>query len=129
MCGPEFSMTETFTAYRTCPLCEATCGLEIKIEAGEVSGIRGDPEDVFSHGFICPKGYAIKSLHEDPDRVRAPLVRTGSGFEDVSWAEAFEEIDRRLAPVIEQHGRDSVASYIGNPNAPNLDPLIYERAF
>src|SRR2546425_3430996 len=129
MCGPESLMSETFTAYRTCPLCEATCGLEITIDAGGGSGIRGDPEDVFSHGFICPKGYAMKSLHEDPDRVRAPLVRTGSGFEEVSWDDAFEEIDRRLAPVIEQHGRDAVALYIGNPNAHNLDALIYGRTF
>src|SRR5256885_898859 len=122
-------MPNALTAYRTCPLCEATCGLEITIEDGGVSGIRGDPEDVFSHGFICPKGYAIKSLHEDPDRVRTPLVRTGSDFEEVSWDDAFQEIDRRLAPVIERHGRDAVALYIGNPNAHNLDALIYGRAF
>jgi len=88
-------MTDTLTAYRTCPLCEATCGLEITVEAGEVTGIRGDPDDVFSHGFICPKGYAVKSLHEDPDRITTPLIRTGSGFEPATWDEAFEEIDRR----------------------------------
>jgi anaerobic selenocysteine-containing dehydrogenase len=120
-------MTETLTAYRTCPLCEATCGLEITIEAGEVTGIRGDVEDVLSHGFICPKGYAVKSLHEDPDRVRVPLLRTASGFEEVTWEEAFAEIDRRLAPIVERHGRDSVATYLGNPNAHNIDSLIYGR--
>jgi anaerobic selenocysteine-containing dehydrogenase len=120
-------MTETLTAYRTCPLCEATCGLEITIEAGEVTGIRGDAEDVLSHGFICPKGYAVKSLHEDPDRVRVPLLRTASGFEEVTWEEAFAEIDRRLAPIVERHGRDSVATYLGNPNAHNIDALIYGR--
>jgi anaerobic selenocysteine-containing dehydrogenase len=120
-------MTDTFTAYRTCPLCEATCGLEITIEGGEVSGIRGDADDVFSHGFICPKGYAMKSLHEDPDRVRAPLLRTESRFEEVSWDEAFGEIDRRLRPVIERGGRDSVAAYLGNPNAHNMDAIIYGR--
>ncbi len=122
-------MPDSFTAYRTCPLCEATCGLEITIEAGEVSGIRGDAEDVFSHGFICPKGFAVKALHEDPDRVRTPLVRTGSGFEPVSWDEAFAEIDRRLTPILEQGGRDAAAAYVGNPNAHNLDALVYGRAF
>jgi len=71
-------MTDTLTAYRTCPLCEATCGLEITVEAGEVTGIRGDADDVFSHGFICPKGYAVKSLHQDPDRITTPLIRTES---------------------------------------------------
>jgi len=67
-------MTQTTTAYATCPLCEATCGLEIELNGG-VQKIRGDREDVFSHGFICPKGGSLKALHEDPDRLRAPLVR------------------------------------------------------
>jgi anaerobic selenocysteine-containing dehydrogenase len=120
-------LNDTVTAYRTCPLCEATCGLELTIEDGAVTGIRGDAQDVFSHGFVCPKGAALKPLHEDPDRVRTPLVRSGTGFEEVSWDDAFAEIDRRLAPIVERHGRDAIAAYLGNPNAHNLDALIYGR--
>ena len=67
------------TAYRTCPLCEATCGLELKLDGEEIVSIRGDREDVFSHGFLCPKGYALKELHSDPDRVRTPLIRQPHG--------------------------------------------------
>ena len=122
-------MTESVTAYRTCPLCEATCGLELTLEDGAISSIRGDAEDVFSKGFICPKGFALKALHEDPDRIRSPLIRTPSGFEEVSWDDAFAEIDRRLGPLLEEHGRDAVAVYLGNPNAHNLDALLYGRAF
>src|SRR6185503_8066795 len=61
--------------------------------------------------------------------VRTPLVRNGSGFEQVSWEEAFGEIDRRLAPILEAHGRDATALYLGNPNAHNLDALLYGRVF
>ena len=61
--------------YRTCPFCEATCGLEIETEGREVVSVRGDVDDVFSHGFICPKAYGVKQLHEDPDRLTTPLVR------------------------------------------------------
>jgi len=121
-------LADNFTAYRTCPLCEATCGLEITIEDGSLAGIRGDAEDVFSHGFICPKGYALKSLHEDPDRIRTPLVRRGSRFEPTSWEEAYAEIDRRLSAVLGRGDRNAVAVYLGNPNAHNLDALIYGRA-
>jgi anaerobic selenocysteine-containing dehydrogenase len=92
-----------------------------------VTKIRGDEEDVFSHGFICPKGNGLKALHEDPDRVRTPLIRNGSEFEKASWDEAFAEIDRRLQPILEEHGRNAVALYLGNPNAHNLDALIYGR--
>jgi anaerobic selenocysteine-containing dehydrogenase len=116
------------TAYATCPLCEATCGLEIKLANGDgIAGVRGDAEDVFSHGFICPKGASIKALHEDPDRLRTPLVRRDGELVEASWDEAFAEIDRRLPPLLERHGRDAVAIYLGNPTAHNLATLLYGR--
>ena len=75
MDGSPVNDESTRTAYRTCPLCEATCGLEITVTGDRVTRIRGDRDDVFSHGFVCPKGSTLKQLHEDPDRLRAPLVR------------------------------------------------------
>src|SRR5882757_7836604 len=107
-------------AYRTCPLCEATCGLALETDEanGTVTKVRGDAEDVFSRGFICPKGVSIKELHDDPDRVRAPLLKQPDGsFAQVTWDEAFAEIDRRLPPILEAGGRNAVAAYIGNPSA------------
>jgi len=117
-------------SYRTCPLCEATCGLEITTSNGDVTAIRGDADDVFSHGFLCPKGVALKALHEDPDCLRTPMRRTASGdFEPVGWDEAFAEIDERLAPILDQHGRNAVGVYIGNPAAHHLAPVLYGRVF
>lgn len=116
-------------AYRTCPLCEATCGLEIDVsDDGTVGKIRGDEQDVFSRGFLCPKGVSLRELHEDPDRVRRPLVKQADGsFAAVSWDEAFAEIDRRLAPILAEHGRDSVGVYLGNPSAHQLGAILYGR--
>jgi anaerobic selenocysteine-containing dehydrogenase len=111
--------------YRTCPFCEATCGLEVETEGREVVSVRGDRDDVFSRGFICPKAYGLKQLHEDPDRLTTPLVRRDGELVEASWDEAFEEIDRRLAPLLAEHGRNSVAVYLGNPNAHNLSALVY----
>src|SRR6266508_1615266 len=115
------------TAYTTCSLCEATCGLELRLGNGTVLGIRGDRQDVFSHGFICPKGASLKALHEDPDRLRTPLVRRGGRLVEATWEEAWAEIERRLLPLLEAHGRDAVAVYLGNPNSHNLAFLLYGR--
>ena len=90
--------------------------------------VRGDAEDVFSRGFICPKAYGIKQLHEDPDRLTTPLVRRDGELVEASWDEAFEEIDRRLTPILSEHGRNAVAVYLGNPNAHNLSALIHGPA-
>jgi anaerobic selenocysteine-containing dehydrogenase len=111
--------------YRTCPFCEATCGLEVETRGREVVSVRGDREDVLSHGFICPKAYGLKQLHEDPDRLTAPLIRRDGELTEATWDEAFEEIDRRLSPLLAEHGKNSVAVYIGNPNAHNLSSLVY----
>src|SRR6266404_3164848 len=100
------------TSYHVCPLCEATCGLAIHTRGREVVGIRGDEADVFSEGFICPKGYALKELDADPDRLHVPLVRRGGTLEPATWDEAFAEIDRRLGPILRAHGRDAVAVYL-----------------
>src|SRR3954454_8048715 len=122
-------MAELRKAYRTCPFCEATCGLEITVNGG-IQKVRGDDEDVFSHGFLCPKGVSLKELHEDPDRLRTPVVRQADGsFTPCSWDEAFALIDERLTPIIAAGGRDAVGVYLGNPSAHGLSPLIYGRVF
>src|SRR5918995_6013228 len=116
------------TAFRTCPFCEATCGLEVTLRGDDVVKVRGDADDVFSHGFLCPKGVALKDLHEDPDRVRTPLVRGADGaLRPASWEQAWAVIGDRLGALTAAHGRDTVAVYIGNPAAHGLAALLYGR--
>jgi anaerobic selenocysteine-containing dehydrogenase len=115
------------TALRTCPLCEAGCGLEITVRNGQVQRIRGDQSDVFSHGYICPKGSTLKQLHDDPDRLRRPLVKRGGVHVEVEWDEAWAEIEARLLDVIERHGREAVAVYLGNPTAHSLSAMMFNR--
>jgi len=120
--------------FRTCPLCEASCGLELTVRDGAVVRVRGDRDNPFSRGFICPKGSALQRVHDDPDRLRTPQIRRGDDpatatWEDVSWPEAYAEIERRLQPIIEEHGRDAVGIYLGNPNAHTLAGVLYMRPF
>jgi anaerobic selenocysteine-containing dehydrogenase len=119
--------TDVRTAFRTCPLCEAGCGLEITVEGGAVTRIRGDRDDVFSHGFICPKGSTLKQLHDDPDRLRKPLVKRDGRHVEVEWEEAWQVVRDGINGVIDRHGRGAFAAYQGNPNAHNLGSLTFGR--
>ncbi|MCM5679685.1 molybdopterin-dependent oxidoreductase [Schlegelella sp. S2-27] len=112
-------------AHRICPVCEACCGLELRIADGRVESIRGHEADVFSAGYICPKGVALRDLHEDPDRLRTPLIKRDGRFVEASWDEAFAEIERRLVPLREQHGADAAALVIGNPTVHKMGLLMY----
>ena len=118
----------TRTALRICPLCEAGCGLEVGLSAAdEVVRIRGDRNDVWSAGYLCPKGPALKHLHEDPDRLRAPVVRRDGRLVEVGWDEAFAEAGRLLGGVIAAHGRRALGVYLGNPNVHNLGGQLYVK--
>ena len=117
-------MTDT-THYRICPLCEACCGLEIKVQDGVVTSIKGDARDVLSQGYICPKAVALKDLHDDPDRLRTPLIKRNGRHVAATWDEAFAEIARRLPPLQAQHGRQAVAVAVGNPTVHKYGLLTY----
>lgn len=109
------------TALRICPLCEASCGLELQISGSTVTSVRGDKADVFSHGFICPKGVSLGEVDADPTRLRTPLIKSSSGeLVPATWDEAFAVIRTRLGAVIEASGPDSVGLFLGNPNVHSL---------
>ncbi|MFJ1545635.1 molybdopterin oxidoreductase family protein [Streptomyces sp. NPDC088246] len=116
------------TALRICPLCEATCGLTLTIEGTRITGARGDRDDVFSRGFICPKGASIGGLDADPDRLRTPLVRKDGVLTEASWSEAFDAIARALPALTEEHGQQAVGVVLGNPNVHTMAGALYPSA-
>ena len=107
------------THYRACNICEAICGLEIKIEGGEVVSIRGDKEDPFSRGHVCPKAVALKDFQEDPDRLTRPVKRVGDEWQEIDWDEALDLVVDRLIDVRDRYGRNAVGIYMGNPSFHN----------
>jgi anaerobic selenocysteine-containing dehydrogenase len=115
----------TLTALRICPLCEATCGLTLTIDDGRVTGARGDKDDVFSEGFICPKGASFAELDNDPDRLTQPLIRRNGALTEATWDEAYAVVEERLGDVIREHSGSSVGVYLGNPNAHTVAGSLY----
>lgn len=120
-------MTET--ALRICPLCEATCGLVVTIDrsagAARITHARGDADDVFSAGFVCPKGASLPGLDNDPDRLSGPLIRRDGVLVEASWHEAFDAVAAGLGAVLSAHGGTSVGVYLGNPNAHTVAGSLY----
>ncbi|MBK3647415.1 molybdopterin oxidoreductase family protein [Streptomyces sp. MBT33] len=113
------------TALRICPLCEATCGLTLTIEGTRVTGARGDRDDVFSRGFICPKGASFGAVDGDPDRLRAPLVRRDGELREATWEEAFDAVAAGVRGVVDRHGPHAVGVVLGNPNVHTVAGGLY----
>lgn len=116
--------TGTQTHYRTCNLCEASCGLVIEHRNGHILSIKGDAKDPLSEGHICPKGVALQDLQNDPDRLRKPLKKTAHGWQEIGWQQAFDEIGNNLRRIQQQYSKDAVGLYLGNPTAHNHGALL-----
>jgi anaerobic selenocysteine-containing dehydrogenase len=112
-----------------CPLCEAACGILVEAEDGQLRSIRGDPDDPFSRGYICPKAAALPDLHDDPNRLRAPLIRDGTRWHEASWADALDRAAEGFVRVRRRDGRDAAAIYYGNPVAHNLGLMTHALTF
>ncbi len=108
-------MTQTIN--RQCTLCEAHCGIRVEVDGGRVLRIDGDPDDVLSRGYICPKAAALADLQSDPDRLRRPVKKVGGRFVEIGWKEALSLAADGLRGVRDRHGVDAVANYLGNPGA------------
>lgn len=115
-------MPEKRTSFRVCPFCEATCGVAIEIEGDQILGVRGDKDDPFSRGYICPKPIGLKEFYHDPDRLRRPMRRTAAGWEVISWKTAYAEVAARLMAVREKYGPNAIGMYLGNP-------IVHDFAF
>ncbi len=109
----------------SCPLCEATCGLVVETEGERITAIRGDADDAFSRGHICPKAVALQDIHTDPDRLKRPVKRTATGWQEIEWSEAFALVEQGIARVQRTHGRDAVATYLGNPTVHSLGAMLF----
>jgi anaerobic selenocysteine-containing dehydrogenase len=119
------SSTNIRTHYRACNLCEAICGLEITVnENNEILTINGDKKDPFSRGHICPKAVGLKDIYLDKNRLKQPVRRTETGWETISWNEAFDEVASKLKAIQAQHGKDAVGIYSGNPSVHNSGTLL-----
>ena len=124
-----FAVVSNRTQLTFCRICEATCGLKATIEEGRVVALEPDHDHVVSKGYSCIKGLRYHEIHHSPDRLRVPLKRVGDRFEEISWAQALEEIGAKVRQLVKDHGGDSVSAYLGNPIAFSLLPPILTAAF
>ncbi|MGP9688618.1 molybdopterin oxidoreductase family protein [Psychrobacter sp. AOP22-C1-C5] len=120
----EQAETTKQTHFRTCNLCEAMCGIVIEHKGEKILSIKGDKDDPFSQGYICPKATALQDLHEDSDRLRQPVERTTNGWKEISWTDALDKVAAGIESVQQKHGKNALGIYLGNPNVHNLGGML-----
>ncbi|PWB31950.1 dehydrogenase [Pseudomonas sp. SDI] len=120
--------------HRACHLCEAICGLTLEVTSEEeggprISSIKGDAQDRFSRGHICPKAVALQDIQNDPNRLRSPMQRIGEQWQPISWEQAFTLAGEKLWAIQQRHGQNAVAVYQGNPSVHNYGLMTHSNYF
>ncbi|QGX63340.1 molybdopterin oxidoreductase family protein [Alteromonas mediterranea] len=123
------SNTEQQLHYSTCTLCEAMCGIEVATKGRQILSIKGDKDNPFSQGHICPKASALKDLYDDPDRLKRPVKRVDDNWQEITWEDAFDLVANKLHGIQQEHGEDGVGVYLGNPNAHNMGSILFGPYF
>lgn len=98
-----------------CNICFWKCGAIAYVRDGKLWKIEGNPLDPLSRGRLCPRGSGGVGMHYDPDRLKAPLIRTGKRGEEkwavATWDEAFNYIAEKMLKIKENYGPESIAFF------------------
>jgi assimilatory nitrate reductase catalytic subunit len=102
----------------TCPYCGVGCGVIIESAAGQITGVRGDPDHPANFGRLCTKGSTLHLTAGAPitlqTRLLTPMQRPerGSAPQRIGWEAALDTAAQRFADTITTHGPDAVGFYI-----------------
>ncbi len=116
--------------YLGCNLCEAICGLEVRVSGEQILSIKGDAKDPLSKGHICPKAIALQDLYNDPERLRQPVQKTQNGaWQTITWEAAYKRVVDKFLQVQSDYGQDALGVYQGNPSVHSLGIMMFAKLF
>jgi len=103
------------TVRTMCPMnCHPTlCGMLVDLEEDRLVGVRGDPDNPDSQGFLCVRGHASREIIDNPRRLLHPMVRRrrgDDGWRRASWEAALDRVAERM----EVAGREAVGAWSGH---------------
>jgi anaerobic selenocysteine-containing dehydrogenase len=114
--------TTTREAISFCRICSGGCGVVLTIDANErIIGVRGDKDSPLTRGYACFKGRQPEASHHGPQRLLRPRKRMPDGsYVEISSEQALDEIAEKLGPILDRHGKDAMAIFLGNGGMFNI---------
>ncbi len=111
-----------------CLMCEAACGMRVKVVKGNAIKVEGNPAFPTNQGGLCPKGQAALQVLYDPDRIRTPLRRVGERgegkFEAISWPQALDIAVQKLKSLRDQ-GQAHTVAFMGARYRGHMRELVF----
>ncbi|MGY8871245.1 MAG: nitrate reductase [Pseudomonadales bacterium] len=101
-------MITTETIKTTCPYCGVGCGVDAKVQQGNLIAVSGSTDHPANQGRLCVKGSALDETVSHQGRLLSPKV----AGKNVDWNTAYSHVASKLSDIIEKHGPDAVAMYV-----------------
>lgn len=109
-----------------CIYCGTGCGMNIQVMDGEVVGVLPAITHPVSQGQLCVKGWHAADFAKHPDRLRAPLLKKGAGWEECSWEQALDIVAERLGSVVQESGPDAVG-FLSSAKCSNEENYLLQK--
>ncbi len=95
-----------------CPRdCQDCCSLEVEVQEGKIIRVDGDKNHPVTRGFACPRGRSYPELVYSSERILKPLLKKEGNWEEISWKEALDLIEKKIRGYLETYGPESIFNY------------------
>ncbi len=108
-------------------MCDDHCGMEVSVEDGFVSGVKGNPDHPWNKGSLCVKGKAAADFVHAPDRIYKPLKKTSRGWEEIPLEQALDEIADKIKKLQDLYGERSIGIWKGEAIGFNQEEELARR--
>ena len=103
----------------TCGGCYADCAFAARVEDGRVVAELPVPGHPCAARALCARGrHRLAMPFDERDRIVHPMRRRrdGSGFDAITWDEAFAQIAERLLGIVDERGPRALGMTLGVPS-------------
>jgi formate dehydrogenase major subunit len=116
----------TRTVRTTCAYCGVGCAFDAGVRDGRVVQMIPADDGPSNQGHACMKGRFGWTYNDAPDRLRAPLLRRGNDWEEISWESALDRVAQEFMRIKNAHGQDALAT-ISSSRGTNEENYLFGK--
>ncbi len=116
----------TRTVRTTCAYCGVGCAFDAGVRDGRVVQMLPADDGPSNQGHACMKGRFGWTYNDAPDRLRAPLLRRGNDWEEISWESALDRVAQEFMRIKNAHGPDALAT-ISSSRGTNEENYLFGK--
>ncbi|MGD2184854.1 MAG: formate dehydrogenase subunit alpha [Desulfobacterales bacterium] len=109
-----------------CPYCGVGCGFYVRVQDKRAVGLEYMTDHPVCNGRLCAKGNAALEILNHPDRLKRPMKKVDSRWEQVSWEAAIDTVADKLQSIGKAHSPDATA-FLASAKCTNEENYVFQK--